>query len=61
VRALVRLVEDDHHGYRLAVDLHAKLPGIDSPQVQRIMDEAHKICPYSKALRNDTSVKLTVD
>jgi hypothetical protein len=26
VRALVSLVEDDHHGYRLAVDLHAKLP-----------------------------------
>ena len=61
VRALVSLVEDDHGGYRLAVDLHAKLPGIDPLQVQRIMDEAHKTCPYSKALRGDTSVKLTVD
>jgi hypothetical protein len=26
-----------------------------------IMDEAHKTCPYSKALRGDTSVKLVVD
>jgi organic hydroperoxide reductase OsmC/OhrA len=25
------------------------------------MDEAHKTCPYSKALRGDTSVKLVVD
>jgi len=27
----------------------------------RIMDEAHKTCPYSKALRGDTSVKLVAD
>jgi organic hydroperoxide reductase OsmC/OhrA len=25
------------------------------------MDEAHTTCPYSKALRGDTSVKLMVD
>jgi lipoyl-dependent peroxiredoxin len=61
VRALVSLIEDDHGGYRLAVDLHAKLPGIDPPQVQLIMDEAHKTCPYSKALRGDTSVRLMLD
>ena len=61
VRALVSLIEDDQGGYRLAVELHAKLPGIDRDQAQRTMDEAHKTCPYSKALRGDTSVKLMVD
>ena len=61
VRALVSLIEDDQGGYRLAVELHAQLPGIDRVQVQRIMDEAHKTCPYSKALRGDTSIKLVVD
>ena len=61
VRALVSLIEDDQGGYRLAVELHARLPGIDRTQVQRIMEEAHKTCPYSKALRGDTSVKLVVD
>src|SRR6185503_3858636 len=61
VRALVSLIEDDAGGYRLAVELHAQLPGIDRAQAQRIMDEAHKTCPYSKALRGDASVKLTVD
>ena len=61
VRALVSLIEDDQGGYRLAVELHARLPKIDRAQVQRIMDEAHKTCPYSKALRGDASVKLTVD
>lgn len=61
VRALVSLIEDDQGGYRLAVELHAQLPGIDAVQAKRIMEEAHKTCPYSKALRGDTSVKLVVD
>jgi len=61
VRALVSLNEDDQGGYRLTVELHAKLPGIDRAQAQRIMDEAHKTCPYSKALRGDALVTLVVD
>lgn len=61
VRALVSLVEDDQGGYRLEVELHATLPEIDRTQAQLIMDEAHKTCPYSKALRGDTTVKLIVD
>ena len=61
VRALVSLIEDDQGGYRLAVELHAKLPGWDPAQAQQIMEEAHKTCPYSKALRGDTFVKLVVD
>ena len=61
VRALVSLIEDDQGGYRLAVELHAQLPGINRDRAQRIMEEAHKTCPYSKALRGDTRVTLTVD
>ncbi len=61
VRSLVSLVEDDHGGFRLAVELHAQIPGLDKAQAQRLMDEAHKTCPYSKALRGDTSVSLVVD
>jgi len=61
VRALVSLIEDDHGGYRLAVELHALLPGVDRVRAQQIMDEAHMTCPYSKALRGDTFVTLVVD
>ncbi len=61
VRAMVSLIEDDQSGYRLAIELHANLPGIDRAQVQRIMEEAHKTCPYSKAVRGDTTVTLHVD
>ena len=61
VRALVSLMEDDQGGYSLAVELHAQLPGIACAQAEHIMQEAHKTCPYSKALRGDASVKLVVD
>src|SRR6185295_15881380 len=61
VRARVSLIEEEKGGYRLAVELHAQLPGTDHSQAQRIMEEAHKTCPYSKALRGDTSVTLVVD
>lgn len=61
VRALVSLIEDDQGGYHLSVALHAQLPGVDRAQAQRIMEEAHKTCPYSKALRGDAPVRLFVD
>ena len=54
-------IRDSQGGYRLAVALHAQIPGIDRVEVQRIMEEAHRTCPYSKALRGDAAVTLTVD
>lgn len=61
VRALVSLREDDQGGYNLAVELHAALPGVDRDAAQKVMEAAHKTCPYSKALRGDASVTLVVD
>lgn len=61
VRALVSLVEDDSGGYGLAVELHALLPDLGRVLAQRIMEEAHQTCPYSKALRGAASVTLIVD
>lgn len=61
VRALVNLMEDDSGGFHLGVELKAKMPGVDRAQGQRIMEEAHKTCPYSKFSRGEETVKLTVE
>ena len=61
VRAVVSLIEEDNGGYRLAVELHALLPGVTLEDAGKIMTEAHVTCPYSKALRGDTAVTLVVD
>lgn len=61
VRALVSLIEDDQGGFRLAVKLHALMPGVEHSEAGRVMEQAHETCPYSKALRGDTTVELLVD
>jgi osmotically inducible protein OsmC len=61
LRAKVSLMEDDQGGFHLAVELHAKLPGVDRAQAQKIMEQAHRTCPYSKALRGEATVQLVVD
>jgi len=62
VRAMVSLIEDDEGGRHLAVDLHASVPGVDHARTRTLMEEAHRICPYSKALRGGgTAIKLIVD
>jgi Ohr subfamily peroxiredoxin len=61
VRAVVSLIEEDNGGYRLEVELHALLPGVEPVDARKIMAEAHVTCPYSKALRGDATVTLIVD
>ena len=61
VSALVSLLQDDQDGYRLSVELHAQLPGVNRVDAQKIMTAAHQTCPYSKALRGDAAVTLVVD
>lgn len=61
VRALVSLIEDDQGGFRLAVELHAHLPGLDAAQAQRVIETARVTCPYFKSLRGVTAVTLVVD
>src|SRR6188768_549975 len=40
VRALVSLNEDDKGGFHLAVELHAKFPGVEHSQAERVMEAA---------------------
>lgn len=61
VRALVSLIEDDQGGFSLAVSLHAQIPGLAQAKAEHLMAEAHKTCPYSKAMRGGSTVTLVVD
>lgn len=61
VRALVSLLEQDDGGYRLRVELRAKLPDLNREQAMKVMEAAHQTCPYSKALRGEAAVVLAVD
>ena len=47
-------------GYFLSARLNVSLPGVDRNTAQTVIDEAHQICPYSKATRGniDVAIKL---
>lgn len=47
-------------GFGLEVELKVSLPGIDKEQAEKLVNEAHQVCPYSNATRNNIDVKLTV-
>jgi lipoyl-dependent peroxiredoxin len=47
-------------GYGLAVRLNVSLPGVEREQAQKLVEAAHKICPYSNATRNNIDVQVNV-
>jgi Ohr subfamily peroxiredoxin len=46
-------------GFSLAANLKVSLPGADKDKLQALIEEAHTICPYSKATRGNIPVTLT--
>jgi Ohr subfamily peroxiredoxin len=51
---------DVANGFSLAVELKVSIPGADKDKVQALVEEAHTVCPYSKATKGNIPVKLTV-
>ena len=47
-------------GFSLAAEISLKVAGADKSKVQALLEEAHTICPYSKATRGNLPVTLTV-
>jgi len=45
--------------FSLAADITLKVPGADKAAVQALLEDAHTICPYSKATRGNIPVTLT--
>jgi osmotically inducible protein OsmC len=52
------IVADD--GYVLSTRLNVSLPGMDRDTAQALVDEAHEICPYSKATRGNIDVAINL-
>lgn len=44
--------------FGLAVTLDVVIPGVDEGTCQKLADEAHRVCPYSNATRENIRVEL---
>ena len=48
------------HGFGIAVRMKISVPGLERAKAEQLVAEAHKVCPYSNATRNNIDVQLTV-
>jgi lipoyl-dependent peroxiredoxin len=53
-------LDKNESGFNLSAELKVSIPGVDKAKLQAVVEEAHQICPYSKATRGSMPVKLTV-
>jgi len=45
----------------LDVELHIKLPGLQRPDAEALVEAGHKVCPYSNATRGNIDVRLIIE
>ncbi|WP_085639793.1 MULTISPECIES: organic hydroperoxide resistance protein [unclassified Pseudomonas] len=45
-------------GYLLQARLNVSLPGMERAAAQKLVEDAHQVCPYSKATRNNIQVEV---
>ena len=53
-------LDKDATSFALKAEIAVSIPGADKAKVKALVDEAHQICPYSKATRNNIPVTLSV-
>ena len=60
VKARVSLYNLDDGGYQIGVVLEVHIDGISEEEAQKIAEDAHEFCPYSKAIRGNIDVEVTI-
>ncbi|KAF1697282.1 Ohr subfamily peroxiredoxin [Pseudoxanthomonas jiangsuensis] len=60
VAATVGLVPDANGGFALTVAMEVTLAGVDQAEAEAIVAAAHRICPYSNAIKGNIDVAFSV-
>ena len=60
VTASVELGQTEEGDLQLAVILDSYIPGVDVETGEQLVNEAHEICPYSRATRDNIDVTLNL-
>ncbi|WP_373709515.1 organic hydroperoxide resistance protein [Kaistella sp.] len=60
VTAKVSIGQLENGGFGLAVELDVNVPGVSLEEAQSLVEQAHQVCPYSNATRNNIEVQLAV-
>ncbi|WP_296405049.1 Ohr family peroxiredoxin [Psychrobacter sp.] len=57
----VDLLQSENHQYSLAAKIHviASNTNLSADEIQKAVEKAHEVCPYSKATRGNIEVEVT--
>lgn len=58
VEVTLGILEDNSYG--LSSVIRCKIEGVDDAVAQRIVEAAHKVCPYSKAVKGNIETQIVV-
>ncbi len=58
--ANVSIGKESDGGLAIAVQLDIEVKGVDRKIAQDLVNQAHQVCPYSKAIRNNVEVILNL-
>lgn len=47
-------------GYKLAAELTVEIPNVNREKIEQLVTKAYNMCPYSKAIRNNVDVTVTI-
>ncbi|WP_027133372.1 organic hydroperoxide resistance protein [Geminicoccus roseus] len=51
---------EDGGGFGLEISMEVSLPGVDRATGEKLIKDAHVVCPYSHAIRGNHEVKTTL-
>lgn len=57
--AQVSLYPTPEQGFKLGVELHALITGLNQTDAEALVAKAHQVCPYSNAVRGNIEVTLS--
>lgn len=60
VTGTVSMAPNADGGFALSVALDVAIAGVDQGVAEQIVEDAHRICPYSNAVRGNVDVTLSV-
>lgn len=60
VTAVVAFQKDEDGGFIIKATLDSYLPTVNKDMGEKLVNAAHEICPYSKATRDNITVKLNL-
>ena len=60
VTASVEIGKDEDGNFQLGVILDSYLPGVDVKMGETLVNEAHEVCPYSRATMDNVDVTLNL-